>query len=299
MHLLNPYWARKRIEQLDPEKDAREIAHLAFEVRYGTPLFTHSLFSIAFARQAAVPSIAKVLYRGGKGGIITNPRKRNNDTLLFFGEFFRHGDSAEGLKAVELLNHIHSYFPITNNENLYTLATLVCEPVRMAKFLTGRNIFTEKELRGLYMFWRRMAELMNITGVPDNEHQLMEWYETYERENFAYSEEGLAVVQALAGEFADRWHPGPTRPIGINYYYALFDDHLRSTYQLPPTPAFYVKSVKAMLTFYLTVFVKYMPDASDRSIIDYFSKDYPDYHISKVGPFPPSPTTATLPGRFM
>ena len=104
-----------------------------------------------------------MLYRGGKGGIITNPRKRNNDTLLFFGEFFRHGDSAEGLKAVELLNHIHSYFPITNNENLYTLATLVCEPVRMAKFLTGRNIFTEKELRGLYMFWRRMAELMNIT----------------------------------------------------------------------------------------------------------------------------------------
>ena len=58
------------------------------EVRYGTPLFTHSIFSVAFARQAAVPSIAKVLYRGGKGGIITNTRKRNNDTLIFFGEFY-------------------------------------------------------------------------------------------------------------------------------------------------------------------------------------------------------------------
>ena len=60
MNILNPYWARKRIAALDAEKDAHEIAHLAFEVRYGTPLFTHSIFSVAFARQAAVPSIAKV-----------------------------------------------------------------------------------------------------------------------------------------------------------------------------------------------------------------------------------------------
>ncbi|MFM2307775.1 MAG: hypothetical protein RLZZ367_2444, partial [Bacteroidota bacterium] len=103
MNFTNPYWARKRIAALDAEKDAHEISHLAFEVRYGTPLFTHSIFSVAFARQAAVPSIAKVLYRNGKGGIITNTRKRNNDTLIFFGEFYKHGVNPEGRKAIELL----------------------------------------------------------------------------------------------------------------------------------------------------------------------------------------------------
>ena len=145
MNLLNPFWVRKRIAQLDAEKDAHEIAHLAFEVRYGTKLFTHSIFSVAFARQAAVPSIEKVLYRGGKGGIITNTKKRNNDTLLFFGEFYKHGDSGSGREAVELLNFIHSHFPITNEENLYTLATVVCEPKRMGVFLANKNMFSKKE----------------------------------------------------------------------------------------------------------------------------------------------------------
>jgi hypothetical protein len=30
--------------------------------------------------------------------------------------------------------------------------------------------------------------------------------------------------------------------------------------------------------------VRLMPDADDRSIIDTFKEDYPDYHISKAGP---------------
>ena len=152
MKWLNPYWARKRIAQLDAEKDVHEIAHLAFEVRYGTPLFTHSIFSVAFARQAAVPSIAKTLYRNGKGGIITNTRKRNNDTLLFFGEFYKHGNAEEGKQAIELLNFIHSHFKISNEENLYTLATTVCEPKRLGNFLAHKELFSEKEFRALYNF---------------------------------------------------------------------------------------------------------------------------------------------------
>ena len=138
MKLLDPYWARRRIRGLDPERDYREINHLAFEVRYATPIFTHTLFSIAFARQAAVPSIARTLYRGGRGASITATRKRSDDTLLFFGEFYRHGDSPAGRAVADQLNAIHSRFPISNDEHLYTLATLMCEPLRMSRFLTGR-----------------------------------------------------------------------------------------------------------------------------------------------------------------
>lgn len=284
MNILNPYWARKRIAVLDAEKDFKEINHLAFEVRYATPIFTHSLFSVAFARQAAVPSIAEVLYRGGKGGIITNARKRNNDTLLFFGEFFRHGNNKEGQKVAEQLNRIHAHFPINNEQNLYTLATLMCEPLRMSEFLTGKNIFSKKETRALFLFWRMVGVMLQIKDFPADENAAMNFYEKFEQQNFAYSDAGKAVVESLADEFATRWYPGWMKQIGRNIYFALFDDLLLNTFHLPKPPAFITYSVRAYLWFYLMVWVRFMPDSGDRSIIDTFKEEYKDYHIRKVGP---------------
>ncbi len=284
MNWKNPFWARKRIAALDAEKDFQEINHLAFEVRYATPIFTHSLFSIAFARQVAVPSIAEVLYRGGKGAIITNARKRNNDTLLFFGEFFRHGNSEEGQRVADQLNKIHSRFPISNEQNLYTLATLMCEPLRMSRFLTGTIIFSKKETRALFLFWRMVGEMLLIKDFPADENVALAFYEQYEQENFAYTDAGRAVVEALADEFATRWYPKWMKPLGRNIYFALFDDLLRNTFRLPKPPMWLTLSVRAYLWFYLMVWVRLMPDADDRSIIDTFKEDYPDYHISKAGP---------------
>lgn len=285
MKLLNPYWARKRIAALDAEKDFQEINHLAFEVRYATPIFTHSLFSVAFARQAAVPSIAEVLYRGGKGGIVTNARKRNNDTLLFFGEFFRHGSSEEGRKVAEQLNRIHAHFPINNEQNLYTLATLMCEPLRMSMFLTGKTIFNKKETRALYLFWKMVGEMLLIQDFPVNESAAMTFYENFEQQNFAYSDAGKAVVESLADEFATRWYPKWMKQWGRNVYFALFDDLLLDTFRLPKPPAYITASVRWYLWFYLMVWVRIMPDPDERSIVDTFSGDYKNYHISKVGPF--------------
>lgn len=285
MNFLNPYWARKRIAALSAETDFQEINHLAFEVRYATPIFTHSLFSVAFARQAAVPSIAEVLYRGGKGGIITNTRKRNNDTLLFFGEFFRLGNSEEGKRVAEQLNQIHAHFPINNEQNLYTLATLMCEPIRMSKFLSGKNIFNDKETRAVYLFWKMVGGLLNTHDFPEDEKQALTFYTNFEQENFAYSDAGRQIVEALADEFATRWYPKWMKQWGRNVYFALFDDLLLNTFRLPKPPAHITFSVRAYLWFYLMVWVRFMPDPSERSIVDTFRTDYTDYHISKVGPF--------------
>ncbi len=284
MNFLNPYWARKRIAALEAERDFQEINHLAFEVRYATPIFTHSLFSVAFARHAAVPSIAEVLYRGGKGGIVTNARKRNNDTLLFFGEFFRHGNNEEGRKVAEQLNRIHSHFAITNEQNLYTLATLMCEPLRMSRFLTGKTIFSKKETRALFLFWSMVGDMLLIKDFPTDENAAMIFYENFEQQNFAYTDAGKAVVESLADEFASRWYPTWMKPMGRMVYFALFDDLLLNTFHLPKPPAYITASVRWYLWFYLMVWVRLLPDPSDRSIIDTFKEDYKDYHISKVGP---------------
>ena len=284
MKLFDPYWARGRIAQLDAEKDYQEINHLAFEVRYATPVFTHTLFSIAFARQAAVPSIARVLYRGGRGASMTATRKRNNDTLLFFGEFFRHGNSDKGRAVADQLNQIHSRFPITNDQNLYTLATLMCEPVRMSRFLTGGVIFTTKETRALYRFWHMVAEMLHIHSVPADEYAMMDYYLQYAQENFAYTDDGRAIVESLADEFAERWYPRVMKQWGRQIYFSLFDDHMLETFRLPKPLWLARISVRSYLWFFLSVYSRVMPDPSDRSIIDYFSRDYEQYDIKLAGP---------------
>lgn len=285
MRLQHPYWARKKIKSLNAESDFHEITHLAFEVRYASPIFTHALFSIAFARQAAIPSIAKVLFQNGNGAIIKNPRKRNNDTLLFFGEFFKHGFNQSGLETVQQLNRIHAHFPITNEQNLYTLATLMCEPTRMSIFLTGKNIFNKKENRAVFLFWKKIGEYMQIQNITENENEMFQFYQEFERKNFAYSTEGKAIVEKLADEFAERWYPKRFKTLGRIVYFSLFDKHLLSAFGLQKPPFFISIPVRFYLWFYLMIWAPIMPDPKERSIVNMFNKDYSDYHISKVGPF--------------
>lgn len=282
--MRHPYWARKRIEALDVETDFVEINHLAFEVRYGSKLFTHTLFSLAFVRQMAVPSIAEVVYAGGKGPSIRNTRKRNNDTLLFFGEFYRHGNSPQGQKVAEQLNRIHARFPISNDQNLYTLATLMCEPIRMSYFLTGKNIFSAKETRALYLFWKMIAEMLNITDIPKDEHAMYQFYLDYEKKHFGNTEGGSKVVECLADEFAERWFPKFMHSYARKVYISLFDERLLSTFGLPKSPWLIRTAVLLRLRFQLTFLFQVLPDPKDRSIIDLFNSDYEAYHISKAGP---------------
>ena len=142
-NVKHPLWARREIERLDPVKDARRIAHLLFEVRYGVPAFIHPLFALAFARQVAVPRIA----RGSPWRPRHHPERsarRNDDTLVFFGLLFRHGDNPEGRKVVARIAGMHSRFPISNDLHLYTLATLACLPQRVGQEFTGRELLSEK-----------------------------------------------------------------------------------------------------------------------------------------------------------
>ncbi len=101
------------------------------EVRFGWPPIAAAFYTVAFARQVAVPSIAYILHRGGRSPVFTQSRKRNDDTLVFFAEFFHHGhSSARGREAVDRMQEIHGHFPITQEDSLYTLSTIITEGPR-------------------------------------------------------------------------------------------------------------------------------------------------------------------------
>jgi hypothetical protein len=75
------YSLKRRIAALDPEKDHEEVARLTLEVLYGDPIAVHAGLLIGFSRQVAVPSIARVIYRGGGGETLRDVGRRNDDTL--------------------------------------------------------------------------------------------------------------------------------------------------------------------------------------------------------------------------
>lgn len=280
----NPRWIQKEIDRLDPIKDAHRIAHLVTEVRYGFPLFTYSMFSIAFARQAAVPAIARALHRGGKGAIMTNPAKRNNETLVFFGLLFNHLGTPEGKKVAERIVQIHAPYKIPNDLNLYTLATIVCLPKRVSTRFLGKEMLSEKENIATYYYWKEVGELMGIIDVPDSMEAMLKWMLDYEASEYRYTKAGQEITQMLSWEFSQRWFPKPMQAWGQNLFYALFDDHLRESHQIPKPSKLNQRLVAAQIKVFLKANA-WLPDPKDRNFVETFGKDYgSDIDYDLVGP---------------
>lgn len=284
MEIRHPWWARREIDRLDPIRDARRIAHLLLEVRYGEPRFVHPMFALAFSRQVAIPAIAKVLYRGGNGIILSQTAKRNDDTLVFFGLLLRHGNSPEGQKVVERMNRMHARYPIPNELNLYTLSTLACLPQRLGRQFTGQDLFNEKEALAVYRFWVEVGEMMGITGIAGTPEAMLQWMLDYEAAEYAYTPDGHEVTLALAREYAQRWYPKALQDIGQRVFLAMFDDHLRETHRLPEPTAAEQALVRAGVRAFIQS-RQLLPDPGERDLLGMFGQAYNCVPVvEQVGP---------------
>src|SRR5947209_9083942 len=79
----------RRIDRLDPDRYDEQIVDLTTNWLYANPVLFTLTYTQLFVRHAAVPSIARVLYRGGEGEAVTDPRRRNDETLRLFGVWHR------------------------------------------------------------------------------------------------------------------------------------------------------------------------------------------------------------------
>lgn len=284
MEFRHPYWARREIERLDPVRDARRIAHLLLEVRFGDPRFVHPMFAIAFARQVAVPAIARVLYRGGSGIIMSQTAKRNDDTLVFFGLLLRHGNSPAGQQVVARMNRMHARFPIPNELNLYTLSTLACLPQRLGRQFTGTDLFTPRESLALYHFWKQVGEMMGIRDIPGSPEEMLRWMLDFEAAEYGSTPDGHEVTLALAREYAGRWFPKSLQAVGQRLFFAMCDEQLRDTHLLPePTPLEQQLVRSAVRAFVLGR--QLLPDPADRDLLMSFGGQYSRHPaVEQVGP---------------
>lgn len=262
-------WARQEIAGLNAEVDYHRIAHLSFSTRYGTPIFLHALFSVAFVHNVGMPAMAKILYRNGRGPIIRDTRRRNFDSLTFFGELYRHGEGPETQAIAQHLVRVHSNFPIDNAMSLYTLSTLCCLPQRFSQRYLGRYGIAAKESQAQFLFWKKIGGLMQIQGIPDTADALLAWMIDFERREMQPSAECTAITQALAHEWASYWLPRPLQALGRSVFYSLIDADLRKRLQLPQ-PNGLVRAFTGLLVNLFFHAKRLLPDPAERHFADYF-----------------------------
>ena len=287
--LADPWWARRQIARLDPVRDHERLTHLSAEVRYGDPLLTGVLYTVAFARQMAVPSIAEVVHRGGRGPVIRRTRARNDDTMTFFGIFMREGHSSPaGRAAIDRLNGIHARFPITDDQSLYTLSSLVFEADRIPALL-GVRLLTDAEKTANFHFWRNVGHHMGLTDIPDSYGSFLQWTLDYEAANYGYTPGGREVVEAMIDDFAARFAPERLRPLAGRLLRAAMDDRLLDTHRLPrPRPADR-RALGAALVAYRAG-RRLLPDPGDRSWADYYRGDTTSEPVPTWSGLPADPT---------
>ena len=266
---------RRYVETLDPVKDDEEITRLVSNVLFADPYFVHSVFLVTFARQAAVPAIAKVLYRSGNGDIATKPRLRNEDTIIFFTEFYRRGyTSEEGRAAIRRMEQIHSNFLIDEELKVYTLATVMLEPDRLANQF-GRDPFSPLDREARWNFWKAFARSMPIELPSESRDEFLEWMIDYERRNYAHTPEGEGIFEALVEDWRrwyPRWIPGSAK-IARQSLTGLLDDDLRKAMGQQRPPALVQAQVNVVAKTYLRS-TPYRVFRKDRNVIDFFGRNH-------------------------
>lgn len=294
-------WAREEIARLDPTVDFARIAHLNAEVRFGWPPIGAAFYTVTFVRQAAVPSIARILYRGGGGPTITAGRKRNDDTLVLFGELFAHGpESARGQATADRIQEIHGPFPITQDDYRYTLCSIIDEPARSAAIL-GYNAQTWAEDEGRFRFWCAVGERMGITDLPPTYAAALAYAAEYETTHWAVTKDGVAIADAVIADYVGRYLPRPLHTFGVAGFHALLGPELRRAHGYPEPNRLTHAIVVGGLRKYLRL-RRVLPDPPLRPVSASFGQAYGVApggcpHLADVGYAPPAarPSVAAEP----
>ena len=221
--------AMRRIAELDPERDHREIMYLVSA--YEFPFDTTRALEFALYRTYAVVSIGTLLDRTGE--FRHRAQKRYDDTDLLLSEIVEYGyDSDRGQAAIARMNAIHGRFGISNDDFLYVLSTLIFEPIRWNARFGWRPMLEQEKLASFY-FWREVGRRMHIRDIADTYAAFEAYNVEYERTHFRYSAAGSRVAGATRDMFLSWFLPAPLRRPGRPAVYALLDDVLLGAFGFP------------------------------------------------------------------
>lgn len=272
------------LQHLDPAVDYHAIyrnlalREFAADVRIG--------LNLAFYRTFAVPAAARLLLDTGE--MTERSTKRTDDTGLMMYEVIAHGPAhPRSRQVIAALNRIHRVYDITPDEYRYTLGTFIFIPTRWIDRYGPRRL-TAAERAATWHFWIEVGKLMNIRDVPATWAEFEDWFNAYERDNFAYDEAATRLMDATRDVLAGRFPKVLRRWAGAAGD-ALLDDDVRQALGVPK-PSLAVRAVVHGLLRAGAVKRRLRPTAEDVFTPGQASRHYPGgYTIEQLGPDPVRP----------
>jgi hypothetical protein len=186
------------------------------------------------------------------------------------------------------MEEIHSRFLITDELKLYTLATVMLEPDRLAAQF-GQNPFSEIDKEARWNFWCGIAGVMGLELPAKTRNGFLDWMIEYEDATYANTVDGRGCYEGLVKDWL-RWYPEwlPNREwLARQSLAGLLDDKLRETMSVEPPPAFIQNQVNLVAKAYLKS-TPYRVFRKERNLINFFGKDRPTPRdLETVGHQPP------------
>jgi hypothetical protein len=277
---------RRRIEELDPERDFAEIYRLLFT--YEFPWDMNQALSFALFRTYAVPGIGGLLARTGE--FTGRPQKRHDDTVLILDAVLEHGTAGEeGRAAVRRMNQMHRSYAIGNDDLRYVLATFVVTPIRWLDDFGWRRM-TETERIASAHYYRDLGRHMGIRDIPATWQGFARHMDAYERAHFGFDAGGRDVAESTLALLAT-FPPHHRIPAALDRQFslALMDGPLLDAFGFrrpgPVLRALARGGLKARGRV-----VRFLPPRTQ----PYFARQmpqirsYPDgYEVARLGTFPP------------
>ncbi|MGD1858133.1 MAG: oxygenase MpaB family protein [Leptolyngbyaceae cyanobacterium] len=277
---MGRYDIARRIEGMDPQRDAIAICHLL--AGYEFPWDITRALEIALLRTFCVPSIAKLLDKTGE--FRHHTQKRYDDTGIIVSELFKWGYAhPRGQGFLQRMNAIHAQFPIANSDYLYVLSTFIYEPVRWCDRFGWRPLSTP-EKQAMYYFWVAVGEHMGITQIPDSYEAFETYNQTYEQQHFTYAVANQRVADATRAMLLG-WFPVGLRSLANTAIPALLDPPLLNALGWQSAPAGLTQLLKNSLKLRSRLLRQLPP----RTLPDFFAdqpiRSYPQgYDLADIGP---------------
>lgn len=273
------------IHRLDAEADCVRIVQILGAHEF--PWDIEQALGLALYRTYAVPSIGDLL--GQTSEFSDRPQHRYDDTALILSEMVEHGfEPGRGRDALRRMNQMHRSYTISNDDYLYVLSAFVVMPVRWLNDLGfGWRRLSEHEIAASTNYYRRLGRHMGIKDIPATHAEFHAYFESYEREHFAYSEGGRntsdATLDIMVG-FYPRWQQPMIRPFTMG----LLDDRIVEAFRYDRPSRFWRAASPAAVRLRAWI-VRFMPPREEPrwARMSPNIRSYPDgYHPSRIGTFP-------------
>jgi hypothetical protein len=231
----------------------------AFEIfyRFGTlefPFLNTKSLEFGLFKTYSIPSISSILMSTHE--MEKNMSKRYDDTDLLIREFTEHEPShLRSQLAIQRLNFLHSHYPISNSDYLYTLTVFMIEPILWINRFGYREVHSlEKE--SIYLVWCDIGRKMGIQHLPYSWDQACSWMNEYETTRMRFHPSNQIIANATVDLFLSIL-PAFLRPVGSSVILAFCSPALREAMGFgdPPCGLFAFISIAMSLQ---ATFIKYL-----------------------------------------